>query len=123
MTLLFTKLNHELAIAPKSIPTTQELELLNKAIEAARHSYQRFRVGAASERAYACNSDELHAEVNLLLTHNVNREATVAVARLGRKHDWRCSYPCIKCLPVLKTHNIRRLICFNESGQPVAINI
>ena len=123
MTILFTKLNYELAAAPKFIPSAQELELLNKAIEAASRSYQRFRVGAANDKTYASNSDELHAEINLLLTHTVERASTIAVARLGRKHDWRCSYPCIKCLPVLKTHGVNRLICFNEGGQPVAINV
>ena len=122
--MLFTKLNHTLAAQPKFIPTPQELELLNRAIVSATHSGQRFRVGAAMETtATHCNTKELHAEVALLISTKPKSNATMAVARLGKLHDWRCSYPCVECLPVIKEAGIRRLVCFNEGGQPVAMNV
>lgn len=123
---MFTKLNHELASRVKFLPEPEDLRLLNQAIDAAAQSAQRFRVGAACVLGSAYNTFELHAESHMLLTRigGANMEgATVAVARLGRKHDWRCSYPCASCANQLRNSGFRRLVCFNENGQPVSLSL
>jgi hypothetical protein len=122
---MFTRLNQDLALRIKHVPTPEELTLLNMAVDAAARSVQRFRVGAASDYATAFNTTELHAETHMLthITEPVAYGNTVAVARLGRRSDWRCSYPCPSCQNHLRHTGFRRLVCFNEAGQPVALTL
>lgn len=122
---MFTKLNHDLAGRIKFVPTEAEVNLLNEAIREAGKSVQRFRVGAASVNGAAHNTTELHAETSMLLeTNGANMHgATVAVARLGKRNDRRCSYPCVSCQNELYRRGFRRLVCIDETGQPVALTL
>lgn len=123
---MFTKLNTELAGRMKFVPSEGEIYLLNRALDAAAQSVQRFRVGAASCVGSAYNTKELHAESHMILSKVGDtdmKDATVAVARLGRKHDWRCSYPCPSCANQLRNKGFTRLVCFNEHGQPVSLSL
>ena len=123
--MIFTKLNHDLASRIKFVPEPEEIHLLNKAIDAATQSVQRFRVGAACSQGSAFNTTDLHAETHMLLARvgewTPGRDATVAVARLGRKWDWRCSYPCASCANQLRSKGFRKVVCFDEGGQPVTL--
>ena len=121
----YTKLNTDLASRLKFVPTPDEHQLLNKAIEAASQSAQRFRVGSAWAHSSAFNTDLLHAERNMLLRYNSVALSghTVAVARLGKKNDWRCSYPCHKCQTSLLRSGVKRLVCLNEHNVPVAFGL
>lgn len=125
--MVFTKLNRELAAKPKYVPTPDEIFLLNKALAAAAQSDQRFRVGAASPTAVGYNSRLVHAEQSLvarcMAQEGCGVGPIVAVARLGRKHDWRCSYPCQQCARLLVGAGARRLVCFDEGGHPVALSL
>lgn len=121
----YTKLNVDLAGRLKFIPTSDEAYLLNKAIEAAASSQQRFRVGSAWVNGSAYNTDLMHAERNMLLRYSAGKIAghTVAVARLGKKNDWRCSYPCHKCHKSLLRFGVNRLVCLDEHNVPVAFDL
>jgi cytidine deaminase len=123
--VVFTKLNKALAARPKFVPTPEDTVLLNKALAAAAQSDQRFRVGASSSTAVGYNSRLVHAEESLVSRCATQVECTVgqtvAVARLGKKNDWRCSYPCEHCHELLMKAGARRLVCFDEQGHPVSL--
>ena len=122
--MVFTKLNKVLASRPKFIPTPDEITLLNRALAAAAQSEQRFRVGAASVYGYNYNTKTAHAEARLDFKSVADGLGdVVAVARLGRKHDWRCSYPCPDCQQSLVAAGARRLVCFDENGHPVSLSL
>jgi cytidine deaminase len=122
---IYTNLNDDLAGRLKFVPTPDEHMLLNKAIEAATQSTKRFRVGAAWAEGAGHNTDLMHAERNMLLRYSSRsiHGHTVAVARLGRRNDWRCSYPCVKCQTHLLRFGVKRLVCLNEHNTPVAFDL
>ena len=122
---IYTKLNVDLAGRLKFVPTPEEAGLLNEAISMAASSQQRFRVGAAWAGGHGYNTRLLHAERNMLLRYSSQSIAghTVAVARLGKKNDWRCSYPCHKCQQSLMRAGVSRLVCLNEHNMPVAFDL
>lgn len=77
-------------------------------------------------------SDCLHAEVAAIIDSGIkdfeNSKTTIYVARLSRpgqneEHVTSCSYPCINCWNLLNFIGIRNIVCYNEGGNPVKINV
>lgn len=132
MLTVYTNLNRILAETVKYPASERERQLFCSAIDMALNSQQRFRVGAVatnyfnSRAIHAYNSREQHAEMALISSRRDDsclRNATVAVARLGKKNDWRCSYPCEDCHRALKRFGVARVICIDEYHSLVAVNL
>lgn len=132
MVPVYTNLNRLLAESVKYPASEGERELFCRAIDAALRSGQRFRVGTVSKsvvsfiKLAAHNTYEQHAERALISMrphpdHLVG--ATVAVARLGKKNDWRCSYPCDNCHRALKNAGVKRVVCIDEYHTLVSVNL
>ena len=128
---LYTNLNRKLAGTVKYPASDFERQLFCYAIDAALKSEQRFRVGAvavdgAGLLKSGSNNYLQHAEKVLISgrTHQMSLDGmTVAVARLGKKNDWRCSYPCDDCHRALKNAGVKRVVCIDEYHALVSVNL
>lgn len=128
---IYTNLNRELVETVKYPVNEGERTLFCEALNAAQRSEHRFKVGAALmdrngvDMWAGWNTSTQHAEIRMLsvVPHEYRAGAMVAVARLGRRNDWRCSYPCEDCLKALRRFGVVRVVCLDEHHSLVSFVI
>lgn len=73
-------------------------------------------------------SIRLHAEIAAVVDGLRENEeelhgATIAVSRITRKGLRGCSFPCGACLGAINSVGIHRLVCYDTSDKPTAIDL
>jgi len=100
---------------------------LNKAADLAARSSAKCRVGACIEAGGSWNQDKthpairkhgypehcnLHAELALALAFNHDglQGETVYVARIRKDGVWAMAKPCVNCMQVLVSYDVKRVV-------------